>query len=57
MPPACDTPIRHGHERQKHSCGYVEGTFACKIRHLQINTGAAKSDETKLVPTRGVHEV
>lgn len=24
-------------------CGYAEGSFACKIRHLQINTGAAKA--------------
>jgi hypothetical protein len=30
-----------GHEL--HSCGYPEGTFACKIRHLQLNTGAAKA--------------
>jgi hypothetical protein len=30
-----------GHER--HDCGYFEGTFACKIRHIQINTGAAKA--------------
>lgn len=30
-------------DEQKHSCGYPEGTFACKIRHLQINTGDAKS--------------
>lgn len=26
-----------------HSCGYPEDTFACKIRHLHINTGDAKS--------------
>jgi hypothetical protein len=24
-------------------CGYAEGSFACKIRHLSINTGAAKA--------------
>lgn len=24
-------------------CGYPEGTFACRIRHIQINTGAAKA--------------
>ena len=56
----CDKPVLHGHVGQqppRHSCGYVEGTFACKIRHLQINTGVAKADEDKLVPTRGVHEV
>jgi hypothetical protein len=28
---------------EPHSCGWPEDTFACKIRHLQINTGAAKS--------------
>lgn len=26
-----------------HTCGYQEGTFACKIRHLQLNTGSAKA--------------
>lgn len=25
------------------SCGYPAGSFACKIRHLQINTGQAKA--------------
>jgi hypothetical protein len=29
-----------------HSCGYVEDTFACKIRHIQINTGDAKAAGT-----------
>lgn len=24
-------------------CGRPEGTFACKIRHIQVNTGWAKS--------------
>lgn len=24
-------------------CGYPEGTFACKIRHVQLNTGDAKA--------------
>lgn len=24
-------------------CGYPPDSFACKIRHLQINTGAAKA--------------
>ena len=24
-------------------CGYDEDSFACKIRHLQINTGDAKA--------------
>jgi hypothetical protein len=24
-------------------CGYAEDSFACKIRHLQINTGDAKA--------------
>ncbi len=25
------------------SCGYPDGTFACKIRHVQMNTGDAKA--------------
>jgi len=25
------------------ACGYPAGSFACKIRHLQINTGDAKA--------------
>ena len=24
-------------------CGYEEGTFACKIRHIHLNTGWAKA--------------
>ena len=24
-------------------CGYPEGTFACKIRHVHLNTGDAKA--------------
>jgi hypothetical protein len=24
-------------------CGFPKGTFACRIRHIQINTGAAKA--------------
>lgn len=24
-------------------CGYQEGTFACRVRHVQVNTGAAKA--------------
>lgn len=24
-----------------HTCGYPEDTFACKIRHLHMNTGDA----------------
>jgi hypothetical protein len=27
-------------------CGYDEDSFACKIRHLQINTGDAKAGST-----------
>ena len=26
-----------------HSCGYIDGSFACRIRHVQMNTGAAKA--------------
>ena len=29
-----------------HDCGWPEDSFACKIRHLQINTGAAKAGKT-----------
>lgn len=25
------------------TCGKPEGTFACKIRHIQLNTGDAKA--------------
>lgn len=25
------------------SCGYPDGTFACKIRHISMNTGWAKA--------------
>lgn len=25
------------------SCGYPEGSFACKIRHINMNTGDAKA--------------
>lgn len=25
------------------SCGYPDGTFACKIRHQHLNTGDAKA--------------
>lgn len=27
----------------EHDCGYPAGSFACKIRHLQVNTGFAKA--------------
>jgi len=30
----------------KCECGYAPGSFACKIRHLQINTGDAKAGNT-----------
>lgn len=26
-----------------HGCGYPEDSFPCRIRHIQINTGAAKA--------------
>ena len=29
----------------KHDCGFVEGTFACRIRHIHLTTGAAKAAE------------
>ena len=25
------------------TCGYPDGSFACRIRHIQINTGDAKA--------------
>ena len=30
-------------EPEDHECGYPEGSFACRIRHVQINTGCAKA--------------
>jgi hypothetical protein len=32
-----------GHGNCLCDCGYPEDSFACKIRHIQINTGAAKA--------------
>ena len=32
-----------GSYKCKCACGYAPGSFACKIRHLQINTGDAKA--------------
>lgn len=29
-------------EVEKHSCGYEEDSFACRIRHVQVNTGNLK---------------
>lgn len=45
---ACITPVIHPEpvieiETLCPDCGKPEGSFACKVRHLQINTGAAKS--------------
>lgn len=34
---------RRAIDEQLHECGYFEGTFACKIRHIHLNTGAAKA--------------
>lgn len=33
-----------------HDCGYAEDSFACKIRHLSINSGTAKANQS---PTDG----
>lgn len=30
-------------DAQRHECGYFEDTFACKIRHVQMNSGVAKA--------------
>jgi hypothetical protein len=51
----CDKPVLHGHlgkaaEPELHDCGYPDGSFACKIRHVQINTGAAKAAGYKSPP-------
>lgn len=31
------------HAKCKCQCGYAPDSFACKIRHLQVNTGDAKA--------------
>lgn len=38
--PSCDGV---DHVKCKCECGYTPDSFACKIRHIQINTGAAKA--------------
>lgn len=30
-------------ELELHDCGYREDTFACRIRHIHMNTGACKA--------------
>lgn len=30
-------------EKLCEDCGKVDGSFACKIRHVQINSGSAKA--------------
>lgn len=32
---------------EMHSCGYPDGSFACKIRHVAINTGNLKRDRER----------
>lgn len=42
----CDNPDEHGCGRPKAcplGCGYPADSFACKVRHLAINTGDAKA--------------
>lgn len=35
------------------SCGYPDGTFACKIRHIQVNAGDAKASlDGEVAPSR-----
>lgn len=34
---------RRALDEELHECGYYEGTFACKIRHVMLNTGDAKA--------------
>lgn len=36
----CDQPTTSGRP-----CKYPDGSFACKIRHQQINTGVARSSD------------
>jgi hypothetical protein len=31
------------HAKCRCQCGYAPDSFACKIRHLQVNTGDAKA--------------
>lgn len=31
-------------------CGYEDGSFACKIRHVHLNTGDAKAARDGLPP-------
>ena len=38
-----------------HDCGWPEDSFACKIRHLQINTGAAKAGTAAAGPGQKQH--
>lgn len=42
MPSACQDEVPPA---ETHSCGYLEGSFACKIRHININAGAARSNK------------
>ena len=41
--PAPTEPALTEATAELHDCGWPEDSFACKIRHLQINTGAAKA--------------
>jgi hypothetical protein len=38
------------HPDEVHTCGFPEDSFACKIRHLQVNSGVAKANAS---PTDG----
>lgn len=38
-------------------CGYPDDSFACKIRHLQMNTGDAKSGKANPKPGSGPRNV
>lgn len=44
--------VKHG---ELHECGYIEDTFACRIRHIQINTGDANSNRSRWDQAADLH--
>ena len=36
-------------------CGYEDGSFACKIRHINVNTAQLKRDREKSGPDFGLN--
>jgi hypothetical protein len=39
------------------SCGYPDGSFACKIRHISLNTGDAKAANDARPPRRALRDI